>query len=157
MLLKVKVFWEDFVAVITLKLWTFSFELLCWVKMIKSILMELSTPYTCTFNYKFFYELIKSFKLRFSCLITCSAIWTFFIIPLSFGNDDLLKVTQFCQAVCDTADLCLSALLSRAVDRRSGEWLTFHTLTGYLNETISECTILHSSTEHGQQTLGFTY
>lgn len=52
-------------------------------------------------------------------LLTCRAIWTFFVIPLSFGNDDLLKVTQFCQVVCDTADLCLSALLSRSVDRWS--------------------------------------
>lgn len=88
---------------------------------------------------------------------TCRAIWTFFIIPLSFGNDDFLKVTQFCQAVCDTADLCLSALLSGAVDRRSGERLAFHTLARNLDETIPECTLLHSSTEHGQQTRGFTH
>lgn len=45
-LLKVEVFREDFVTVITLQLWTFSFQLLCWVKFSEWILILRSSSYS---------------------------------------------------------------------------------------------------------------
>lgn len=87
--------------------------------------------------------------------ITCGAIWTFFAIPLSFGNDDFLA--QFCQVVCEAAVLCLRALLPGAVDRGSGERLALHTLAGYLGETTLASATWQASTGWGQQTGGLTY
>lgn len=68
---------------------------------------------------------------------TRRAVGTLFAIPLSFGNDDLLKVAQLGQVVGDTADLRLGRLLPGAVDGGGGERLTFHALTGHLRGTTS--------------------
>lgn len=66
---------------------------------------------------------------------TCRSVWAFFAAPWSFGDDDLFKVAKLCQVGGDAADLCFGALLPGAVDRRRGERLALHTLTGHLRET----------------------
>lgn len=140
-LLKVEVFRENFVTVITLQLWTFSFQLLCWVKFSEWILILRSTLYSSyprplLVDMRSFIDEFKTCNdVWCSSSDTCGSIGAFLAAPRSFGNDDLFEVAQLCQVVGDAADLRFGALLPRAVDGRGGERLAVHTLTGHLRET----------------------
>ena len=81
---------------------------------------------------------------------TCRSVWAFFAAPWSFGDDDLFKVAQLCQVGGDAADLCFGALLPGAVDRRRGERLALHTLTGHLRGGGHSLSALSSAAFHFQ-------
>lgn len=63
---------------------------------------------------------------------TCGSIGAFLAASRAFGNNNLLEVAQLRQVVGDAADLGFGALFARTVDRRGGEGLALHTLTGHL-------------------------